>query len=417
VGATRANQRSTAWDFKAAKSRLYPTLDVTGDVGGQYVDQPQGLDPADNAEWRLRRVITGTLTQVLFDGWDRANDIYRSAARVDAAALRVQERSEALGLDAVEAYIDVRRHRAILAIAQRSRKRLQGILGLVRELVSGGKGPASDVDQAIERITAADTVIAQIKQSLEEAKAKYRQVVGREPDELQEVRYPPNLPVSTGIAFNVALANSPAYKAAGADAKAAFFAVEQAKSGYYPTISLEGRASYGHDLEGTPGRNVDVTGKVAMAWNLFNGFGTQYRKTALREQLIRAQLEQEAVARTVRETIDRAFAAYTIGGQRVASAQEQVNATNRVLNEYQNEYKLAKRSLLDLLDAESAYFNSQFQLTSAQAVRLFSTYQLLATMGRLLYTLSVQPPPEAHSNMIEQTDKGFYAIDIEPLRQ
>ena len=62
-------------------------------------------------------MISAELTQVLFDGWDRSNDIYRSAATVDAAALRLLERSEALGLDAVEAYIDVQRHTQILGVA------------------------------------------------------------------------------------------------------------------------------------------------------------------------------------------------------------------------------------------------------------------------------------------------------------
>ena len=130
------------------------------------------------------------IVQVLFDGWDRANDIYRSAALVDAASRRVMERSEALGLDAVEAYIDVERHSQVLGVANQSRRRLQSILGLVRELNTGGKVPRSDVDQAVERIAASDAVIAQIEQSLAEAKAKFRQVVGTEPNKLRAVAYP-----------------------------------------------------------------------------------------------------------------------------------------------------------------------------------------------------------------------------------
>ena len=43
VGAARAAERARIWDFKAAKSRLYPTLDVSGDAGAQFVDQPNYL--------------------------------------------------------------------------------------------------------------------------------------------------------------------------------------------------------------------------------------------------------------------------------------------------------------------------------------------------------------------------------------
>ena len=92
----------------------------------------------------LSAPCSAELTQVLFDGWDRANDIYRSAALVDAAASSpVIERSEAMGLDAVEAYIDVQRHCQILSVAHiNRRRRLQNILGLVRELERRRQGAA-----------------------------------------------------------------------------------------------------------------------------------------------------------------------------------------------------------------------------------------------------------------------------------
>ncbi len=417
VEASRANRRATGWDLEASRSRLLPRLDLSGDAGAQYVDQPNGIAVDENAEWRFRRKATVTVSQIVFDGWERANDVYRNAARLDAASLRVLERSEALGLDAVEAYIDVRRHAAILAIARQSRQRLTGILGLVRQMSSGGKAPRSDIDQANERIAAADTVIVQIEQALEETKAKYRQVVGIEAQDLQRVGYPAGLPPTREAAYRQALRFNPSIQASGADVDAAAFALEQAKSSYYPIISLEGDASYGMDVDGTPGKDVDVTGKVVLSWNIFEGFGANYREQAQFERLTQAQFEQQATERLTREAIDRAFAAYRIGGERVSVAQQQVAATNRVLRQYQDEYKLGKRSLLDLLDAESSSFNSQFQLTSAQAVRLFAAYQLMATMGRLLSSMDVGAPPESKADFVEQSKGGVFAIEIEPLRQ
>src|SRR6185295_3635014 len=154
--------------------------------------------------------------------------------------------------------------------------RLTGILGLVRQMSSGGKAPRSDIDQANERIAAADTVIVQIEQALEETKAKYRQVVGIEPQDLQRVGYPAGLPPSREAAYRQALRFNPSVQASSADVEAAAFALEQAKSSYYPIISLEGDASYGMDVDGTPGKDVDVTGKVVLSWKIFEGFGATY---------------------------------------------------------------------------------------------------------------------------------------------
>jgi outer membrane protein, adhesin transport system len=419
VDAVRAGRRAAGWEVKAAQSRFLPSLDVHGDVGGQYVDKPHSLPPDRNAEWRLRRQITGTVTQVLFNGFERANNVYRQAARFDAASFRVMEQSEALGLDAVEAYIDVRRHMDILAIAERNRARMVQISGLVRDLLAGGRVPQSDVDQTIERLAAADAVIAQIRQALEEATAKFRQVVGNDPSRLTAVALPPNLPQSREAAFTISLNHHPRLQAAGADARAAEFAREQVRGEHYPTISLQGSASYGSDLDGIPGRNVDVTGRVVLTWNLFNGLGTTYRTKALSEQFHRAQFEQQAAARAVQESVERAFAAYRIGGDRLAATREQVEASQRLVRQYEDEYMIGRRSLLDLLDAENAAFSSQFQLASVSAVRVFSAYQLLATMGRLLPTLGVHAPPEARAILLDQLDRGPLGIrlEIEPLRK
>jgi adhesin transport system outer membrane protein len=150
---------------------------------------------------------------------------------------------------------------------------------------------------------------------------------------------------------------------------------------------------------------------------LYQGGGTTYRTRALWEKVNQAQAEKGAKAREISETVERAFAAYTVGAQRVAAARTQLAATTSVITAYREEYKLAKRSLLDLLDAENARFTSQFQLASAEAVHRFAAYQLLASMNRLLRTLEINPPVEARSNFLEQSQHGIFSIDIEPLRQ
>ena len=421
VDALRAGRRAAGWEVKAAQSRFLPSLDVDGDVGAQYVDKPNSLSRDTNAEWRARRQITGSVTQVLFNGFERANNVYRQAARFDAASFRVMEQAEALGLDAVEAYIDVHRHMEILAVAQRNRARMQQISGLVQDLLSGGRVPQSDVDQTIERLAAADAVIAQIRQALEEATAKFRQVVGTDPSGLAAVPMPPGLPASRQAAIQVAVDQHPRLQAAHADARAAEFARQQVTGEHLPTISLQGSATYGQDLEGIPGRNVDVTGKVVLTWNLYNGFGTTYRTNALSEQFYRAQFEQQAAARAVQESVERAFAAYRMGGERVAATRKQVEANQRLARQYEDEYKVGRRSLLDLLDAENAAFSSRFQLASVSAVQVFAAYQLLATMGRLLATLGVLAPPEARGGLLEETHLGplglGLGLELEPLRK
>ncbi len=418
IGSTQADRRATGYVLRQAQSRLLPQVDVNAEFGQQRTDK-SGVAPPVNRIWRNNRQATLTVRQILFDGWNRANDIYKNAARVDASAWRVMENSEALSLDAVEAYIDVWRHQQLLGIARENVERHQNILGRVRDRQEGGKAARSEVDQTQERLLAAQAVMEEVRQAWLEAVAKFRRVVGLQPKGIRTVSYPGRLPRTVQAARDRALANSPIIRAARADVDAAGFDADQVESEYMPEVSVEGSATWGSDLDGATGKNNDLTGQLVLSWNLFNGFSTTNRYRELSERRNQAMMEHHARVREVTEAIERTWAAYTIGHNRVVLFSEQVTKAKQVVAAYKQEYELSKRSLLDLLDSENALFSSQFQLISVSAVRTFSAYQLLATMGGLLHSLGIAPPTEVVANHREQSQRhfGIFNIEIEPLRR
>lgn len=419
VGAVRAARRATGFELRQAQGRLLPQINVTGDIGHQTIDRPSGLAIGQNDRWRRRKQAVITVRQILFDGWNRANDIYRNAARLDAAALRVYETSEARGLNAVEAFVDVRRHRMLLTIARRNTTRHKQLLNLVKSRRKGGKAPLSEVVQARQRHTAARAVVAEIRQALLNAEAKFLRVVGLKTHNLGPVRYPRGMPRSKKVAVQIGRTKNPAIRAAQADADAADHARKQAVSSYLPEVSLEGSRTYGHNIGGTPGKNNDLTGKVVLSWNLFDGFirTNRYRSLSARHQ--EAVLRADDRRRQVVESIEKSWAAYSIGLQRIGLFKSQVSENRKVVKAYQQEYQLSKRSLLDLLDSENSLFSSRFQLVSLQAVSFFSSYQVLASMGRLLESFDLDAPAEAVADHRVQSKKplGIFNITIEPLRQ
>lgn len=417
ISAARSNRIATTYELKQAQGRYLPRIDLNAEVGAQWIDRPQGLSVARNRKWRAARQVGVSINQFLFDGWDRSNDIYRAAARIDAASLRVLQRSEVLALQAVEAYIDVRRHAGIYAIAKANVRRHQRILSQVRSLVNGGKAPRSDIGQTVERVAAAKSVAAQVEQALLEAKAKFKQVIGLRPGRLYHVRIPRNMPRNRRIALQIALANNPSIRALAADTDVAKFTRKQAKADYWPKLSLQGSATAGHSRNATPGRDNELVGKVVLSWNLFNGGITSNKVKELNARLGQSRQEYALQARKIGEAVERAYAAYIVGAKRVRYANEQVSANRRIVRAYLEEYKLSKRSLLDVLDAERALFNSRFQSYSLSAVHIFAAYQLLGNMGKLLKTFHIAAPREAVGGYRQRAKRSFFNIDIPPLRQ
>ncbi len=419
VGSSSAEKRASFYQLQQARGRYLPTVDVELFAGPGRVNRPEGLSRDINREWYGPREASITARQVLFDGFNRANDLYRAAAVIDAAAFRVLDASETQALNAIEAYIDVRRHGKLLAISDTNIARHRQLLALVRTRFDGGREPRSSVDQASERLEAARAVREEIRKALLDSRARFKAVIGLPAEKTHAVGLPHGIPGTRRNAVDIGLSNNPTIKAASADVDAAVFEKKQARSSYLPTVSLEGNATFGRDISGTVGTNNELGARVVLTWNLFDGFIKTNRQRELTERVGQVELERDVQTRNVVEAIERAWATFATGGARVAALGRQERIARTVRASYLEEYELDKRSVLDLLDSEAALFSSRFSLESARAIRIFGAYQLLASMGVLLDKLGVDAPQEAIGGFRERVldRRGIFNVMIEPLRQ
>lgn len=392
IEAAQASRRATDQVLRQAQGRFFPEVDVNADYGKQRVNRPRGLGPDVNNVWRYRRQATVTVRQILFDGFDRAYDIYRSQARITAASHKVMARSESVALSVVEAYIDVERHRDLLRLANQNVARHLRLLGIIQERVEGGKAPVGDLEQTRERLEAARALVGQIKVALGTANAKYRNAVGLEPSGLRKVGYAPGLPNSVVDVIAIAAQSNPRVRAGEAEIDVADFDKKQYRSNYFPQITLEGSATRGKELDGTPGRNDEYEGKIVLTWKLFDGGVRRGRELELSERHAERIAEQHILLRQLRQEIEISWTRYVQGREQLAAIRRQVDQNRKVVASYLDAYNANRRSLLDVLDAESAGFVSRFELSNISALHRFSSYELLAQMGMLLEQLGVPAP-------------------------
>jgi len=76
-----------------------------------------------------------------------------------------------------------------------------------------------------------------------------------------------------------------------------------------------------------------------------------------------------------------------------------LESTEDVVKSYKEQFKLGKRSLLDVLDSENELFNARASLVSTQYAELFSLFKLLESFGRLLDTLGIKRHQEAEAEL------------------
>lgn len=416
VGAARERLTANEYAYDGSRARLGPTVDLDADAGKQYIDRPNGLSDANNDRWWFRRQATLSARFVLFDGWDRANAIYRDAARVDAATMSVMENAESIALEVVEAYIDYRRHRFLLQLADENIADHKSILGLTRNRLSGGSGTQSEVEQVEERLAGAKAVRAEVLQAALETEAKFRSAVGADPGQTHKVGFPRDMPRSRSAAVDLAIAGNPSIAVREAEVQAFDFEKERAKSEYYPTLALEGSAQAGHDLNAVPGKNDDLSVKLRLSWRLYD-HGVRNAKVGEASALAsEARLKRDLQVRKITEAIESTWGKMTASAERLAAIEAQISSARKVEASYRREFEAGKRSLLDLLDAQSAVFSSRFESTSVAGVQLFSAYYIKALTGSLLAALDVAAPAAGYERAPSYIGKAPPRIKIEPLK-
>jgi outer membrane protein, adhesin transport system len=404
IGEASANRRATESELRQTQSTLLPQVRIDAFVGQEKFDQSASIAsgtalpiPAvGTGVWRTGSQESVVVRQLLFDGFASIHDIWRQSARVNAAAFRVRERTELLALDAAEAYVDVVRYLRLVDLAQQNVATHEKIFSNVNSRFAGGRAGEGDLEQARERVENAKAQRDEFRRSLEDARSKYRKVVGLEPI---NVRFPGPLggmpgtrdeALATAVRFNATLL------AAQADADAAKHAFRVTDGAFVPTVALEGRATHYDNTYPFLGiTHEDYSGRVVMSWDIFRGGQDVWKRTEAAERSVQATMAHARLQRDALESIDKAWSARTITRDRIADLTRQLAADRKTIAAFDKEYELGQRSLIDLLNAQNQYFNAAVSLTSARGVIVFADYQLLAAMGTLLEYLKAPPPVDA----------------------
>ncbi|MGX5734062.1 TolC family outer membrane protein [Bosea thiooxidans] len=396
VGEAQANKRASAFELRQAQGGLLPQVRLQADIGPErqrQFDSPVvSLKSNDVANGRQANLV---VRQVLFDGFQTINETWRQAARVDAASWRVQERSELIALDAIQAYTDIVRLQDMIAQSNRNIAVHRQLLSEVQARFDGGRAGSGDLDQVRERVAAAEAAKAELEIRLGESVALFRKTVGAEPRGLSWPARPKGLPASRTEALNLTLRHNPTIRAAGADVNAAEAQRDVARGADLPTVALEASAAYGKDTQNYTGRYDDYSVKLSASWLLYSGGTISARQGETVERLGEQQMRLSLLQRQAVESIDRAWAAQTGLASRIRALTTQVAAADKVVAAYRSEYDLGQRTLLDLLNSEQNRYNAAIGLINARGQVVFADYQLVAATGTLLKFLNIALPPEA----------------------
>ena len=330
-----------------------------------------------------------------------------AGGRIEADAERSEalmassEQFEAFSRDevaqqAAEAYINWARALDMFALASKNVVSLNVTLDDIRKIVAVDTGRRIDFEQAKVRLDNASLTKLQRQTELAQARQRlsryWQGALPMQPTGLSEALSNPLLlgQMPQGVAQVVDQINDdlPNIAQQKAQVAAATAAVNLAKGQYWPSVDLTSTRQMNQvAVPGMFGNTFtykeDTLTQVQLSMPLYNGGATSAGVKAAVSQLSAAQSTLDEVRLLAREKAVFAYEDWVNAKDRAAQGQEQSRMGEQVVEGYRQQFRLARRQLLDLLNIQAEAFSYQSAAMTAFYDEQVARVRLLALMGDL----------------------------------
>lgn len=375
VQAARAAARATGFEIRQAEAAWSPRLGVVADPGVSSRKTTAGSSASGDLAVRA--------TQLIYDGGKSDSETARQKARNEAAVHRINQATEQVGGQVADLYLEALKQERLAKEAAANVAAHAELVSRVADIVSVDRGRKADLDQVNARLEQARVTEATRKAAMAEALAQLRATAQRPVAALSQPRpAAASLPASETSAL-AALDQHPAILAARADVEAARRQAAIADAWRKPRL----------DLQGTLGGETAITGqrryfntadvRIVSNWTGFDGGAAEAGAQAAREQMQAALDTLDSTRRDLGVEVTRHWSAITTRQERIASWGRLVTQLSTVRDNYWEQFKIGRRSILDLLNVENEIFQARTSAQTDAAEQEQARYRLLAATGRL----------------------------------
>jgi len=388
----QANAQAARYDVNQAQAGLLPKVELNANSGSATVDPSATATSARVGANVVYNLVDFGRTRKQIEGRE-----YQSLSLQD----RLRTVRETAAFDTANAYLELLKQQRLEAIYTAHIDDLQSLIRKLSEIVAVFAGRRSELTQAQTRLGQAHDALLAIQTKKRQIKLELMRQIG---SYTKQIAVPDVLPVIppelTARLLDGIEKRHPAIRSAQAEAAVARAQVEEAKAAQKPQIDLVmGTQSGLEPNSGASPAQLYVTAK----WVAFDGNGSKSNQQSLVAKAEAADARTLQTLQEVEFNVQSAESSYRSLSTRVNELIALLRDTDQVRKDYYDQWReLGRRSLLDVLTAESEHLNTQLNLATTQvdqviaAVRLrheaaaFSTW-LLGDMDPAMLTISGAP--------------------------
>jgi adhesin transport system outer membrane protein len=397
VAAAQADLERSQAQIQIEQSALWPRLYARTGVGNQrheFNNQDYGL-PRDTRE------ITVGINQLVSDFGITRSAIRRADELGRNASLTVTLQEQSVLLSALDAYINLSKWQALLALSESYVARIETIAQLESQRIAAGNGFLTDLENANSQRAAAQARHLSLQNQLTSALQRYRSFFNdSEPGalpSLDQLNLHIRLPGSQAEFISQAETHNPNLQIARNQILVREIESTQGKRReIMPRLELQAEHNQRDNAPGNDGRSRTQRVMLNLNWNFELGMRWKHQGQA-GESSIAAERQRTDWTRTqVTTEAARLWQTRDTLQARAQALNEQIQHAENYLALANIEREFGKRNLIDVLNGELNLINGRSEALHVQAEHLV----LLCQMANLLGDLA---PNTAHHAETKQT--------------
>lgn len=384
--AAQARFDASKSDIIRAQGQHYPQVSwqgTTSNYSGVTEAGPQAGGVIPNDSW----IQSPNVTMNIWSGWRIQSEVER--ARSISAERGHQQRitRDEVALLALEGYMLWARNIELVSLARKNVDAHRRILNDVRKITQVDQGRRIDLDQAEVRFENATLNLQQRETDLAVSVQRLeRMLLGPLPKAPTGfARVAGSLPGSPAEAVAAINDTHPRIAVQLSQIDAAKAGVRSAQSGHSPTVNM----SYGKQVSQGSGQGDYIT-QVAINVPIFSGGQTYGAVGSAKNELIAVEQGLHEARLTIRERLLSVWPELLSARERKTRGERQVQTGMKLVSGYDQQFRVGRRSLLDLLTVQNDLYNYQTNTIIATFDERIAHARVLAAMGRL--ALAYQAP-------------------------
>jgi outer membrane protein, adhesin transport system len=386
-----AAQRETQQRTAELRGGLLPTIDFglnsNSSLSRRFEDANGNRIESLQPKSRIDATLSGQ--QLITDFGSTRHRIRGSKAREGASVAEVHGTAADVALNALDAHGQLVVLQRLSVMGDEFVERHRKILADTKLRFEQGYGPGGDVARVEAYLARAEGQIANIARDLATARAHYREAFNAPPPEpLEAVQSMRSTASSMDEAISMAEQSGVNVLRARALTTGASEEYAAVRAERWPRLSVSVDATKYNAFDDRT--DYDVRARVLGRYNIFNGGQRSARMAQAFQRTEAAQQAENRARSEAARDASIAFEQMTALRAQVDTLRRAAEASNRARDFFVEQFKVARGSLLDLLQAEQDSFETTADFLRARAQLDAAQHALLARTGELLPALGVE---------------------------